>query len=64
LGGTVFYSLDMGLKPFARLVTWLGKVGSTAEILGQGFTGATKVSFNGASASFRVQAISQTPQQN
>jgi uncharacterized repeat protein (TIGR03803 family) len=54
LGGSVFYSLDVGLKPFAGLVLWSGKVGSTAEILGQGFTGATKVSFNGASASFTV----------
>src|ERR1700680_840814 len=46
LGGSVFYSLDMGLKPFARLVNWSGAVGATAEILGQGFTGTTKVSFN------------------
>jgi uncharacterized repeat protein (TIGR03803 family) len=54
LGGSVFYSLDMGLNPFARLVTWSGLVGSTVEILGQGFTGTTNVSFNGASASFTV----------
>jgi uncharacterized repeat protein (TIGR03803 family) len=47
LGGSVFYSLDMRLKPFAGLVNWSGKVGATAEILGQGFTGTTKVSFNG-----------------
>jgi uncharacterized repeat protein (TIGR03803 family) len=47
LGGSVFYSLDMGLKPFAHLVNWSGAVGATAEILGQGFTGTTKVSFNG-----------------
>lgn len=54
LGGGVFYSLDMGLKPFAGLVTWTGKVGKTAEILGQGFTGTTKVSFNGTTATFTV----------
>jgi uncharacterized repeat protein (TIGR03803 family) len=47
LGGSVFYSLDMRLKPFAGLVNWSGKVGATAEILGQGFTGTTNVSFNG-----------------
>jgi uncharacterized repeat protein (TIGR03803 family) len=47
LGGSVFYRLDMRLKPFARLVNWSGAVGATAEILGQGFTGTTKVSFNG-----------------
>ncbi|MBZ5679268.1 MAG: hypothetical protein LAO24_04075 [Acidobacteriia bacterium] len=54
LNGGVFYSLDMGLKPFVGLVTWTGKVGKTVEILGQGFTGTTKVSFNGTPASFTV----------
>jgi uncharacterized repeat protein (TIGR03803 family) len=54
LGGGVFYSLDVGLKPFAGLVTWLGKVGMTAEILGQGFNGATSVSFNGVPATFKI----------
>src|SRR5207253_5521632 len=47
LNGGVFYSLDMGLQPFAGLVTWQGAISKTVEILGQGFTGATKVSFNG-----------------
>ncbi|SRR5579883_722807 len=51
---STFYSLDMGLSPFARLVNWTGKVGKTVEILGQGFTGATKVSFNGTAATFKV----------
>jgi uncharacterized repeat protein (TIGR03803 family) len=51
-GGSVFYSFDVGLKPFAKLVTWMGKDGGTAEFLGQGFTGATGVSFNGVSAKF------------
>jgi len=50
----VFYSLDMGLQPFARLVTWSAKVGKTVEILGQGFTGTTVVSFNGVHATFSV----------
>ena len=53
-GGGVFYSLDMGLQPFARLVTWSAKVGKTVEILGQGFTGTTVVSFNGVHATFSV----------
>jgi uncharacterized repeat protein (TIGR03803 family) len=55
LGGGVFYSMDVGLKPFAGLVTWTGKVGKTVEILGQGFNGATSVSFfNGVSATFHI----------
>jgi uncharacterized repeat protein (TIGR03803 family) len=57
-GGTaqtgVFFSLDMGLPPFVKLVTWWGKAGSTVEILGQGFTGAKSVSFNGTPATFKV----------
>jgi uncharacterized repeat protein (TIGR03803 family) len=52
--GGVFYSLDLGLGPFARLVNWSGKVGKTVEILGQGFTGTTKVTFSGVSAAFTV----------
>ena len=52
LGGSVFYSFDMGFKPLVDLVTWSAKVGKTVEILGQGFTGTTKVSFNGVSAPF------------
>jgi uncharacterized repeat protein (TIGR03803 family) len=52
LGGSVFYRFDMGFKPLVDLVTWSAKVGKTVEILGQGFTGTTKVSFNGVSAPF------------
>jgi uncharacterized repeat protein (TIGR03803 family) len=51
----VFYSLNIGAAPF---VTFVGppvaKVGKTVEILGQGFTGTTAVSFGAATASFRV----------
>lgn len=52
-GGSVFYSLDVGLKPLVDLVTWSAKVGKTVEILGQGFTGTTAVSFNGVNATFK-----------
>lgn len=51
--GTI-YSLDMGLAPFVAFVRSQGKVGQAAGILGQGFTGATGVSFNGIPANFSV----------
>ena len=50
----VLYSLDMGLGKFATLVPWWGKVGASVGILGQGFTGTTKVTFNGVNATFSV----------
>lgn len=54
LYGTLF-SLDMGLPPFISLVKRQGRVGSLAQILGQGFTGSTGVTFNGlAATSFHV----------
>lgn len=57
-GGTngvgVAYSFDLGLPPFARLLPVIGKVGEVVEILGQGFTGTTAVSFNGTAAAFNV----------
>jgi uncharacterized repeat protein (TIGR03803 family) len=55
-GGGVLYSLGMKLGPFVSFVGPLfeGKVGKTIEILGQGFTGASKVSFHGVAATFTV----------
>jgi uncharacterized repeat protein (TIGR03803 family) len=53
--GTIF-SLNMGLNPFVTFVRSFGKVGSTVQILGQGFTGATAVSFNGTAAAYSVKA--------
>jgi uncharacterized repeat protein (TIGR03803 family) len=52
--GTVF-SLDMGLGPFVTVVQPTAAVGGTAQILGQGLTGTTSVTFNGiAATSFKV----------
>jgi uncharacterized repeat protein (TIGR03803 family) len=59
LGGSVFYSLAMGLAPFAQLVLWSGKVGATAEILGQGLSGTSSVSFDGIPAT-TFAAVSNT----
>jgi uncharacterized repeat protein (TIGR03803 family) len=55
-GGGVLYSLGMKLGPFVSFVGPLfdDKVGKTIEILGQGFTGASKVSFHGVAATFTV----------
>ncbi len=49
-----FYSFNAGLSPFVRLVTSSAKIGKTVEVLGQGFTGTTSVSFNGMAATFHV----------
>jgi hypothetical protein len=52
--GTVFSS-SLGLRPFITFVQATGKVGKAAQILGQGFTGTTSVTFNGVeAASFTV----------
>jgi hypothetical protein len=53
-GGGVVYSLDVGLAPFANLMTTQGKAGQTVQILGQGFTGTTSVMFGTGSASFTI----------
>jgi len=47
--GTVF-SFDMGLGPFITFVRRYGRVGSGVQILGQGLTGTTSVTFNGIPA--------------
>jgi uncharacterized repeat protein (TIGR03803 family) len=52
--GTAF-SLDMGLTPFVAFVIPIGRADQTAQILGQGLTGTTSVTFNGVEAtSFKV----------
>jgi uncharacterized repeat protein (TIGR03803 family) len=54
LGGSVFYSFDMGLSPFTRSPSRSGKVGASVEFLGQGFSAASSVLFNGTRATFAV----------
>jgi uncharacterized repeat protein (TIGR03803 family) len=51
--GTLF-SLSTGLGPFVTFVRAVGRIGQTGDILGQGFTGTTSVSLNGAPATFTV----------
>jgi uncharacterized repeat protein (TIGR03803 family) len=52
-----FYSFSAGLSPFVQLVTTSAKAGKNVEILGQGFTGTTAVSFNGTPATFHVASM-------
>ena len=53
--GTLF-TLSTGLSPFVAFLHNSGKVGQTAQILGQGFTGTSIVSFNGTHADFTAQS--------
>lgn len=53
------YSLGVGLGPFVSFVVPAGKVGQTAQILGQGFTGTTSVTFNGVAAT-KFSVVSDT----
>ena len=53
--GTVF-KLSVGLGPFVIFIRNSAKVGQTAQILGQGFTGTSSVSFNGTPATFTIKS--------
>jgi uncharacterized repeat protein (TIGR03803 family) len=54
-GAGTLFSLNMGLSPFVAFVQPTGAVGGTAQILGQGLTGTTGVTFNGVEATaFKV----------
>jgi uncharacterized repeat protein (TIGR03803 family) len=55
-GCGIVYSWNGSLPPFALPVQSAGAVGSTVEILGQGFTSTTTVSFNGTAAAATIQA--------
>jgi uncharacterized repeat protein (TIGR03803 family) len=48
--GSNIFSLDMGLGPFVTFVLPVASSGQTAQILGQGLTGTTSVTFNGIAA--------------
>jgi len=50
------YIIDLGLSPFVEALTYSGKVGKTIEFLGQGFTSATTVSFNGTPSTRSVKS--------
>ena len=52
----VFYSLTAHLRPNVSALPGFGKVGSTVEFLGQGFTSTTTVSFNGVLATSSVKS--------
>jgi uncharacterized repeat protein (TIGR03803 family) len=54
VNGGEYYSLDMGLGSFVSLVGVSGKVGSTIQVLGQGFSGTTGVKLGGSTAHFSV----------
>jgi uncharacterized repeat protein (TIGR03803 family) len=57
VGCGVFFNWNAGLKPFVSFVspTGFGKIGAgPVEILGQGFTGTTGVSFDGVAATFTI----------
>jgi uncharacterized repeat protein (TIGR03803 family) len=52
----VFYQLEASLPTFVSLLSNSGKVGKSVEFLGQGFTAATTVSFNGTPATPSVNS--------
>jgi uncharacterized repeat protein (TIGR03803 family) len=49
-GAGAVFTLSMGLGPFVAFVQPTGTVAGSAEILGQGLTGTTSVTFNGVAA--------------
>jgi uncharacterized repeat protein (TIGR03803 family) len=51
-----FFRMSMGFRPFVSFIRNWGAVGATAQILGQGFTGTSSVSFDGIPASFTVES--------
>jgi len=56
--GTIF-KLSVGLAPFVKMLPASAAAGSEVQILGSNLTGATKVSFNGKAAAFKVISASR-----
>jgi uncharacterized repeat protein (TIGR03803 family) len=50
------FSLSTGLEPFVTAVPAVRGIGAKVLLLGQGFTGATNVTFNGVPATFTVNS--------
>jgi uncharacterized repeat protein (TIGR03803 family) len=53
-GEGVFYGFDAGLPPFVTYLPTYGRAGALVQILGQGFTSGSMVSFNGKLAASPV----------
>lgn len=53
-GNGTFFSMDLGLEPFVTFLPVYGRAGASVEILGQGFTSDSTVSFNGVPATSTV----------
>jgi hypothetical protein len=53
-GSTYQGGPNQGLQPFIAPQTNRGKVGTSVNILGLGFTGTSSIPFNGTSATFAV----------
>lgn len=53
-GCGVVYGLTMGLGPFVKTNPGFGKIGQSVNIFGNGLGGATSVTFNGVTSTFRV----------
>jgi uncharacterized repeat protein (TIGR03803 family) len=53
-GRGVVFSFDAGMGPFVSFLPGARNVGRGVTILGQGFAGATAVSFNGTQATFHI----------
>jgi hypothetical protein len=49
-----FYSFDLGLPPFVTYLPVYGRPGALVQILGQGFTDASEVFFNGTPATYKL----------
>ena len=56
---SAIYSLDTGLRRYVGFVIAIGKIGKAAQILGQGLTGTTSVTFNGVAAA-KFSVVSDT----